>query len=116
MVRTCSSTRQRTEPDCRGVPSERVGARGRMMMMREGLLWYDNDPKCDLEDKVLRAARRYRQKYGISPNVCYVHPSVIADASRPDRVEGVQVAVLRSVLPNHYWLGNEEGRPAPIAA
>lgn len=85
-------------------------------MIREGLLWYDNDPKRGLDDKVLRAARRYQQKYGMAPNVCYVHPSVLADSGRSDHVDGVHLAVLRSVLPNHYWLGNDEGLPTPAAA
>jgi hypothetical protein len=82
-------------------------------MIREGLLWYDDDPKRELADKVLGAARRYQQKYGMAPNVCYVHRSVIGDAGESGEVEGVQVAVGPLVLRNHYWLGNEQ---APVAA
>jgi hypothetical protein len=84
-------------------------------MIREGLLWYDDDPKRGLAEKVLRAARRYQQKHGMAPNVCYVHASVVGDSGQSDHVDGVHVAVLGSVLRNHYWLGNEEELPAPVA-
>jgi hypothetical protein len=77
-------------------------------MIQEGLLWYDDDPKRELGDKVLQAAKRYRQKYGEAPNVCYVHPSTMGETADDNDVNGVRVAVLPSVLRNHYWLGAEE--------
>jgi hypothetical protein len=86
--------------------------------MKEGLLWYDGDPGRDLSEKIERAARRYRQKYGAPPNICYVHPSVVngvapAKKGEPQahivrKVGGVQVASLPSVLRHHFWLGREE--------
>jgi hypothetical protein len=77
-------------------------------MIREGLLWYDGDPKRDLADKVRRAARRYELKYGMAPNVCYVHASTIGESAESGNVAGLQVAVGQSVLRDHYWLGNED--------
>ena len=38
-----------------------------------GLLWHDGDAARPLEEKIGRAARRYREKYGREPNTCYVH-------------------------------------------
>jgi hypothetical protein len=46
--------------------------------MKYGLLWYDNDPRRPLEDKIGRAARRYHDKYGSWPNTCFVHPEAVA--------------------------------------
>lgn len=96
--------------------------------MNEGLLWYDDDSGRDLAEKVKRAARRYRQKFGASPNVCYVHPSTLASASSAEpannastklsaggkarKVGGVRVAPLPSVLRHHFWLGQEEKQRA----
>ncbi len=73
--------------------------------MEEGLLWFDNDPKRDLAQKVGRAAQHYRRKHGRSPNVCYVHPSLLTDGTR--QIDGVQVATLASVLRHHFWIGEE---------
>ena len=86
--------------------------------MKEGLLWYDDDPGRDLSEKIRRAAQRYQQKFGARPNICYVHPSAMS-ASMPSpkgrpgvgkvqRVGGMQVASLPSVLRHHFWLGREE--------
>ena len=43
--------------------------------METGMLWYDNDPKTTLTDKVARAVEYYRKKYGRDPNLCLVNPS-----------------------------------------
>ena len=80
--------------------------------MREGLLWYDDDPARDLTEKIGRAARRYRQKFGTSPDVCYVHPSAVSGNGKGRRVGKLHVAPLPSVLRHHFWLGREEKRRA----
>lgn len=74
--------------------------------MRTGMLWFDNDPKTDLPAKVERAAAYYQKKYGTSPNLCFVHPSMIqAEAQRAGAIE---LRPSRQVLPNHLWLGVNE--------
>lgn len=76
--------------------------------MKEGLLWYDDNPGRDLAEKIGRAARRYRQKFGASPDVCYVHPSALNGNGKVQKVGGVHVAPLPSVLRHHFWVGREE--------
>lgn len=76
--------------------------------MRQGLLWYDDDPGRDLEEKVARAARRYREKMGCAPDTCYVHPSALAGDGEGGDVGQIHVAPLQSVLQHHLWLGREE--------
>lgn len=83
--------------------------------MNIGMLWFDNDPKANLELKVERAVVYYRNKYGRSPNVCFVHPTMLpsnADNKPETSAEaaryiasGVEVRSNRSVLPNHLWIG-----------
>ena len=95
--------------------------------MEVGLLWYDDDPARDLAEKVGRAARRYRQKFGASPDICYVHPSALGGNGKGQgargrkqevgdgkqevrRVGGVRVIPLPTVLRHHFWIGREEKR------
>jgi hypothetical protein len=92
--------------------------------MNLGMLWFDNDPKAALDIKVERAAAYYRHKYGKTPTVCFVHPSMLPaskeaaekeqPASAPVEASsqgesymagGIEVRKNRSVLPNHFWLG-----------
>ena len=77
--------------------------------MKEGLLWYD-DSERELADKIGQAARRYRQKYGASPDACYVPPSVLEGNGKSKHVGGIRVAPSPSVLRHHFWLGQEEKR------
>lgn len=83
--------------------------------MREGLLWYDDDPARDLAEKVARAAQQYRRKYGVAPDACYVHPSAF-EGSGVREVAGVQVSAKPSVLRHHFWLGRETNARRSLAA
>jgi hypothetical protein len=56
------------------------------LMMNEGLLWYGDDPGRELAEKIGRAAKRYRQKCGALPDVCYVHPLAMKDNGRVGKV------------------------------
>jgi hypothetical protein len=79
--------------------------------MEIGMLWFDNDPKKPLAEKVERAADYYRQKYGLVPDLCLVHPSMLVEP-RPEFVEGrsgkVAVRANRAILPGHLWIGVDE--------
>lgn len=72
-----------------------------------GMLWYDDDAKRKLEDKVSRAVAYYRTKYGTQPNVCFVNPAVLANGQATVTV-GVHVRPARTILPHHFWLGVSE--------
>jgi hypothetical protein len=104
----------------RGICTARCGSAGKekwrrgKKKMKVGLLWYDDDPGRDLAQKVGRAVRRYRQKYGRQPNVCYVHPSVLEKNER--HLGKMKVAALTSVLRNHFWIGEEEEHSQPVRA
>lgn len=76
--------------------------------MNIGMLWFDNDPKVDLNTKVERAVAYYRNKYGLKPTLCYVHPKAFPTPETPDErvvVNGVELQPSRSVLPHHLWIG-----------
>ena len=68
------------------------------------MLWFDNS-KSTLEAKIAKAAEYYTKKYGIKPNTCLVHPSMM---DKDARVEGVEVRPYRPVLPGHIWVGIED--------
>lgn len=82
--------------------------------MKVGLLWYDADPQRALEEKVVRAALRYREKYGRLPDVCYVNPKTMAGRADIEqrlacRMEGLQTTIrivsASNILLHHFWLG-----------
>ena len=71
--------------------------------VKTGLLWFDDNPKVSVAAKIEQAARRYRERFGGAPNVCYVHPKTLAGVSlsRGD----IQVVELTNIQPNHFWIG-----------
>ncbi len=87
-----------------------------------GLLWFDDDPHRGLKEKVERAAKRYAEKFGRYPNVCYVHPSMLdgngsggqplvlelGEPSRRGQSRRLTVRPRRTVLRDHLWVGEEE--------
>ena len=77
-----------------------------------GMLWYDDDRRRPLDDKIARAVEYYKAKYGATPTVCFVNPGTLNGG--PDVAAGVQVRSARSVLPNHVWVG--VGDPAARVA
>jgi hypothetical protein len=78
--------------------------------MNVGMLWFDNDPRTALNVKISRAAGYYRQKYGLVPDVCLVHPSMLGES--PLQVEWqagtVEIRPNRAIQPGHLWIGAEE--------
>ncbi|UCG24855.1 MAG: hypothetical protein JSW55_02330 [Chloroflexota bacterium] len=74
--------------------------------MNVGMLWLDDDKQTSFEDKVLRAADYYREKYGRAPNLCLVNKTMVEDEQR---VGKIQVQPVKNVLPNHFWIGVSAG-------
>lgn len=80
--------------------------------MEIGMLWFDNDPKADLAEKIKKAAAYYRQKYGVTPDICFLHPtmlpkngSVEASTSPHSPLPNVELRPSKSVMPNYLWIG-----------
>ena len=68
-----------------------------------GMLWYDDDTKRQLDEKVARAVEHYRKKDGATPTVCFVHPSLLPHG--PETAAGIPLRPAKTVMINHFWLG-----------
>jgi hypothetical protein len=83
--------------------------------MEFGLLWHDGDASRPLEEKIGRAARRYREKYGREPNTCYVHAGAGEGQPQPGshrtcHLEDPRITVRvkrASNMPLHHYLLGE---------
>ena len=88
--------------------------------MDVGMLWFDNDTHTDLPSKIENAAEYYLNKYGIRPNVCFIHPCMTPDDLGSQKIESnqrkhksnplftagsIEVRTSNSMLPNHLWIG-----------
>jgi hypothetical protein len=85
--------------------------------MEIGMLWFDNDPKLDLGNKVEKAARYYQNKYGHEPNLCFVHPAMVSETIT--KAGSVSICSNSTILPHHFWIGlHQSGEilPGPKAS
>lgn len=78
--------------------------------MTNGLLWFDNSKK-HLRIKITAAAKRYKEKYGTMPNLCYVNPANLGGMVKkeltlnmPDNPKITAIPKV-TIMPNHIWLG-----------
>ena len=69
-----------------------------------GMLWYDDDKRRPLAEKIRQAAEYYLKKYGQVITQCYVHPRMLPEGQAL-RVAGIRVLPSRVVVMNHMWLG-----------
>ncbi|MBI4675592.1 MAG: hypothetical protein HY741_28440 [Chloroflexi bacterium] len=72
--------------------------------MKSGLLWYDASAN-DITAKIMQAATRYQQKFGVKPDTCFVNPH---DVPQVEKVQGIQIKSKATIMPNHLWLGITE--------
>ncbi len=90
--------------------------------MEIGMLWFDNDRKASIPNKVEKAARYYQQKYGVNPDLCYVHPQMMKGENgkgqgsrakaegKPLKIGKILVLKNEKVLPDHFWIGIRNGK------
>lgn len=84
--------------------------------MQVGWMWFDDNTAVPLEEKVRRAALRYRQKFGRRPNTCCVNPALLPEGRDEIQCGSVRVIPLPNVLPHHFWLGVLEDEEEAEAA
>lgn len=85
--------------------------------MEIGMLWFDNDKQTSIPSKVEKAARYYQKKYGVNPDLCYVHPKTVKGEDKKnghlrqstgqESIKIGRILVLKNekVLPDHFWIG-----------
>lgn len=71
--------------------------------MNFGMLWYDNNPKRNLGEKIERAATYYEKKFGRAPNECVVNPAMLVNGK--ENPQALKVTSSPTILPNHLWIG-----------
>jgi hypothetical protein len=79
--------------------------------MNIGMLWFDGNPSNSLPSRVERAASYYQAKYGRQPNTCVLHPRTLGEVD-PSTIPFVKVETSLKVLPEHFWVGCEDKKPA----
>ncbi|MCZ2122275.1 MAG: hypothetical protein LC108_08435 [Anaerolineales bacterium] len=73
-----------------------------------GILWFDNDAQTMLSVKIQKALDYYTKKFGKTPNLCLVHPSMLKQDQKQIKLGKLIIRAYRSILPGHFWIGIED--------
>ncbi|HIE24563.1 MAG TPA: hypothetical protein EYP74_01035 [Anaerolineales bacterium] len=76
--------------------------------MQTGMMWFDDDKKTTLNAKIKTAAIYYRKKYGKTPDLCMVNPSMIPDDHPKD--EKMTLRPYPHIVKGHLWIGIDDSR------
>jgi hypothetical protein len=74
--------------------------------VKEGLLWFDNDPNRKLADKISQAVTRYQVRFGRRPTTCYVNNLDVKDSL--EEINGICLRPVADVGRHHFWIGVEQ--------
>jgi len=70
------------------------------MTMTLGMLWFVPRPML-MQEGIIAAAKYHLNKYGRSPDCCYVHIGDTNDV----QVENLSIHQSKVILPRHIWIG-----------
>ncbi len=70
--------------------------------MKQGMLWYDNQPNRAVELRIQNAVDYFIKKYGHPPLCCFVHPDMIKNSLQLKN--NIKVMPNERILKNHIWL------------
>lgn len=79
--------------------------------MHTGMLWFDGSQTA-LTVKLMKAVEYYFKKYGRTPDLCLLHPSMLdgqnVEEMKLDETHTLTIRPYRPVLPGHIWIGIED--------
>jgi hypothetical protein len=74
--------------------------------MKIGMMWFDNDPKISLTEKIARAIDYYQKKYNMLATHIWVNPGTLG--GNIVNIPTITLVTSQSILPNHFWIGTED--------
>jgi hypothetical protein len=73
--------------------------------MKTGMLWFDDNAKTNLAQKLETASTYYEIKFKRKPTAALVNPK---DLTSAQNINGINVSPMREILPHHIMIGVEE--------
>ena len=71
--------------------------------MSTGMIWFDNDPHKNINEKVQYAIHYYQQKFGSVPTLCFLHPKF--KDKQLEFFSEIEFKYNRGLSPDHIWVG-----------
>lgn len=73
-------------------------------------MYSDSSDQMTVVEKIRKYSSFYEKKYGISPDLCHLHPSLFDGIEKEERDNlGVELVADDLILRNNFWIGVEKG-------
>ena len=67
------------------------------------MIWFDNDPHKNINEKIRLAVQYYQSKFGSQPTLCFLHPKLREKFLESE--SDVEVEFNLALSPDHIWVG-----------
>ena len=74
--------------------------------MTTGMIWFDNDPHKNINDKIKFAVQYYQKKFGSEPTVCFLNPKFRDKLINSD--SKIEYDFNLGLTPDHIWIGMKQ--------
>ena len=74
--------------------------------MTTGMVWFDNDPHKNINEKIKFAVQYYQKKFGSDPTACFLNPK-FRDKLINSESE-IEIAFNLGLSPDHIWIGMKQ--------
>ncbi len=71
--------------------------------MATGMIWFDNDPHKNINEKIIFAVQYYQEKFGSDPTLCFLNPKFRGKLIPSDSL--VEFDFNGGLSPDHIWIG-----------
>lgn len=71
--------------------------------MATGMIWFDNDPHKNINEKINFAVQYYQKKFGSDPTVCFLNPKFRDKLSVSN--SRIEFDFNIGLSPDHIWIG-----------
>jgi hypothetical protein len=71
--------------------------------MATGMIWFDNDPHKNINEKIKFAVQYYQNKFGSEPTLCFLNPKFEGKLLNSD--SEIEFNYNTGLSPDHIWIG-----------
>jgi hypothetical protein len=71
--------------------------------MTTGMIWFDNDPQKNINEKIRNAIKYYQNKFGSQPTICYINPKLQEKFLESE--QEIEISFNNNLSPDYIWVG-----------
>lgn len=67
------------------------------------MIWFDNDPQKNINEKINMAIKYYQKKFGSQPTICFLNPKL--QEKFLENEQDIEINYNINLSPDYIWVG-----------